>query len=115
MQRGPAGELATYDALRPDVFPPSGPFCPKKTRSVVNQKRREISKSRNICLPRVNRTENRLVDGGPLLAEGSASPAFGFPLWIHPCAGRLPCMRSALLCHSRPPGTNLAQSPSVER
>ena len=78
MQRGPASELATYDALRPDVFPPSGPFCPKKTRSVVNQKRREISKSRNIWLPRVNRTENRLVDGGPQLAEGLASPAFGF-------------------------------------
>jgi hypothetical protein len=55
------------------------PISANKFNICVNRGAIDISKSRNVCLPRRIRTKNLLVYHAARLAEGSVSQACGFP------------------------------------
>ena len=64
--------------MRETAFRQNGPFRSLKWPAAVNQRCGENFEVGVICLPSRFRTNTLLVDYRPQLAEGSASPAFGF-------------------------------------
>src|ERR1700722_4956065 len=69
--------LATLPCCRTPRLARYGPFR-RQTAFCVNQTARENFEVKDIWLPSRFRTNTLLVNYGPRLAEGSASPAFGF-------------------------------------